>query len=207
MQAWMLIGLLVSLSPDSLLDALGQKLQSIQDYTCVLESYERLGKKEIQRTYAYQYMRPGWVKMVITAGDSKGARLSYNPDLGKVRAAKGGILGAIKISVSPENRRVRSLRGGRVDRSGWPEVLRELRHLLSTADTAWVKDSAGFWILEMQGVEGELPDVDRVRVWVSQADSLLVGYDEYDDQHALVHRVRYREVRTNVGLQQEDFNL
>ncbi len=207
MQAWLLIGLLVSLSPDSLLDALGQRLQSIQDYTCVLESYERLGKKEVQRTYAYQYLKPGWVKMVITAGDSKGARLSYNPDLGKVRAAKGGILGAIKIQVSPDNKRVRSLRGGRVDRSGWPEVLQEIRHLLDTADTAWVRDSANLWILEMQGVHAELPDVYRLRVFVHQADTLPLGYDEYDDQGTLLHRVRYRQVRLNVGLKEEDFNL
>ncbi len=207
MQALLLTGLLLALSPDSVMQALEHKLQGIQDYTCTLESYERLGDKEIQRTYAYQYLRPGWVKMVITAGDSKGARLAYNPELGKVRAAKGGILGAIKISVSPENKRVRSLRGGRVDQSGWPEVFREFRRMLSEADTAWARDSAGLWIVEMQGVKAEQPDVARVRVLVNAADTLLVGYDEYDAQGTLVHRVRYRNVRLNTGLTKEDFHL
>ncbi len=207
MQALLLMGFLLALSPDRVLQAVEHKLQSIQDYTCTLESYERLGKKEIRRTYAYQYLKPGWVKMVITAGDSKGARLAYNPDLGKVRAAKGGILGAIKISVSPENKRVRSLRGGRVDRSGWPEVLREFQKLAQTADSVWVKDSSGLWMLEMQGVKAEQPDVFRVRVLVNPADSLLVGYDEYDAQGSLVHRVRYRDIRINQGLTKEDFHL
>ncbi len=207
MQALLLAGLLVSLSPDSLLTALQTKLEGIRDYTCVLESYERLGDREIRRTYDYKYMEPGWVKMRITAGDNKGARLSYNPDLGKVRAAKGGILGAIKISVTPDNKRVRSLRGGRVDRSGWPEVLKEFRQLLTTADTAWVSDSAGLWVLHLVGVRAELPDVHRVEVFVQQTDTLPLGYDEYDAQGTLVHRVRYREIQVNVGLKREDFNL
>ena len=114
---------------------LKSSFDSIQDYTCILESFIRKGDKTEERTYEYRYMKPGWVYMKILEGDNKGAVVIYNPKTEKVRARKGGILGSIKLTFDPTDKKVLSIRGHRVDESHIGAILN--RWLATSRGPEW----------------------------------------------------------------------
>lgn len=206
----LILGLnLVGVTPDSLFKMMEERLKGINDYTCTLTSYEREDSKEQYRVYEYRYMSPGWVWMKIIDGDNKGAVVAYNPNTGKVRAHKGGILSVIKISTTPDNNRVKSMRGHRIDHSHFPAVLDRMVNASKEAESTVVETLSTSWVVHIQNIANpeKFLGASTLIMTVDKTSLLPVKVEEFDANQNLVKRVEYKDIKVNVGLTTKDFNL
>jgi outer membrane lipoprotein-sorting protein len=184
----------------------------INDYTCIIESYIRKGEKEEIRTYDYRFMKPGWVRMKIIKGDNKGAVVVYNPTTKKVRARKGGILGVVKLTFDPTHKRVVSIRGHRVDRSHFGAILERWEDYFKRAEVEYkgvgdFEGKEGFLFEALNCDTLKYHGTYRELLWLDKNTHLPMGFEQYDEGGTLIHRVIYREIKWNVGLNEEDFKL
>ncbi len=194
---------LVSITADSAIANFKAKWRTVQDYVCEVESYQRKGKKEQYRVYDYKFMRPLWIKMVIIDGDDKGGKASYNFEDGKVHARKPGLVGKIKIKLSPDNKLVKSIRGQKITESHFGHLLVMLkdarRPIKLLGDT--VIDG-----VELVGLTGYTKEGLKFNIYLRKTNFLPYRIEEYEDG-VLVHRATYRKLRINVGLKKEDFKI
>ncbi|MCD6087527.1 MAG: DUF1571 domain-containing protein [Candidatus Hydrothermae bacterium] len=191
---------------------LKSSFDSILDYTCILESFVRKGDKKEVRTYEYRYMKPGWVYMKILKGDNKGAVVIYNPETGKVRARKGGILGAIKLTFDPTDKKVLSIRGHRVDESHMGAILNRWLDYLTRAKVEYKGETT---VDSLKGPLLEATECDTAKYHGTWKEILLLDADnhlpvlieQFDRSGKLIHRVRIKDLKLNTGLKKEDFKL
>ena len=205
------LGAQENLSPSALLDSLETRWNQIQDYTMELHSFQKKGEKTQNRVYAFRYMRPGWIYLHVLEGDGKGAHVVYNPQTDKVRAKKGGLLSVIKLTLSPDDKRVLSIRGFGIKDTPFDVLLRRWRTYLQTAQVQLQGpqevEGQEVYVLEATGVDPTLSKgADREVLYLRSTDFLPVGFDQYEGGE-LVHRVRYKDLRLNVGLTEEDFKI
>lgn len=197
---------LIGVTPDSLFKMVEQRLVGINDYTCTLRSYERKNSKEQSRVYEYRYLKPGWVWMKIIEGDNKGAVVGYNPNTRKVRAHKGGILSLIKITTTPEDNRVKSLRGHRIDQSDFLSVLERMTRASSEAESTFVESINTFWVLRILNIANpeEFLGASTLVFTVDKNTLLPVMVEEFDANNDLIKRVEYKNIKIDVGLSTSD---
>jgi hypothetical protein len=101
--------------------------EGVKDYTCIMESYNRLGDKEEYKTYEYWYLKPGYIRMKVIKGKGKGGEAYYDPKLNKVRGHKGGFFSFVKLTLKPDDKRVTSIRGVRIDQTTFGYILGQLK--------------------------------------------------------------------------------
>ncbi len=174
----------------------------VNDYTCVMEVYEKKGKKERYRVYDYAFMRPKWIKMIVIEGSDKGGKAAYNPEDGKVYARKPGLAGKIRIKLSPDNPLVKSLRGTKITESDFGHLLVEIRR--SDEVTA-----IGDTVIDGREVTGIQYHHDGLtsKLYFDRENNLPVYLEERDSSGEVVHWVKYKKVRLNVGLKKKDFEI
>jgi len=197
---------------DTILARCIAKWEKVKDYQCLLESYIRKGERKEERTYEYYYLKPGWIKMKIIKGENKGASVLYNPFKKKVRAKKGGILGIIKLTFDPTDKKVVSIRGHRVDQSSFDYHLNRWRRYMQENWIVGVRedtlDGNPSWLLEARGVDSiEFHGTTREILWLDKESLFPLGFDQFDRDGILIHRVRIRNLEINTGLKEEDFKL
>ncbi len=111
-----------SMTLSDLIASMTTRLDNVHDYQSINRYYNRKGKVSDLRTYKYWYIAPGYIKMKIIKGKSKGSVVFYNPKTNKVRAHKGGFFAFIKLTLNPNDSKVVSIRGVRVDQTSFPYV-------------------------------------------------------------------------------------
>ena len=198
-------------TPQGLIGAFRSAWDSLRDYTCTVESYERLKDKEDFHRYEFRYLKPGWIWMKVIEGSNKGGQVSYNPFTKKVKGKKGGILGIIKLTLDPWDRRVTSIRGYRVDQSDWGTQLKRWEEYVNqyrievSEDTL---DGEPVYILHATGIDPKKYDeAVEETLWLSKKLHLPLKLEAKNEKGVVFHRVRYRKVRINVGLKEEDFKI
>ncbi len=203
------LAVVLGMTPDSLLTQIQSRLSEIRDYTCTFESYERLDKKTQDRTYEFKYMAPGWIRMKIIKGDNKGAEVAYNPETKKVRAHKGGLLSAIKLTLDPSDKKVTSLRGYKITDAPFPALIEMLQEALQDAGNATVTQEGEQWVLVIDQIQH--PDnfhgTSKFEVKIGTDDLFPREVLQYDAEGNLIKRLTYQNIKVNVGLSQEDFRM
>jgi len=157
-------------------------------------------------------MKPGWVRMKIIKGDNKGAVVVYNPETKKVRAKKGGILGVVKLTFDPTNKRVVSIRGHRVDRSHFGAILDRWEDYFKRAEVNYRRVSKfegreGYLFEAIKCDTSKYQGTYRELLWLDRKTYLPLGFEQFNEKGILIHRVIYRKTKINVGLKEEDFSL
>lgn len=69
------------------------KWESIKDYQCKMQAYNKKGEEEDYREYEYKFMKPNYVYMMVTKGKSKKAKVYYDPTTNKVKGCKHTFFG------------------------------------------------------------------------------------------------------------------
>ncbi|WP_375055197.1 outer membrane lipoprotein carrier protein LolA [Zobellella sp. DQSA1] len=109
-------------SPDPLEQALA-RFDALQGYRLELRSEGPGGNQQLR----YAYRKPGLVRLDVISPHA-GAVLIYSPYSDRVRLWPFGLSGP-SLTLSPDNRMVKSPRGHRLDRSDVGELLRQARRL------------------------------------------------------------------------------
>jgi len=198
-------------TPEEVISLFRAHWDSLHDYTCIVESYEKLGEKEDFHAYEFRYMKPGWIWMKIIKGKNKGSQVAYNPFKNKVRAKKGGILGVVKLTLDPSNKKVVSIRGYQVNQSDfgyhlkrWEEYLKNYTVTVKI-DTLEGKEAIR---LDATGIDPEkYGDTYSETIWLYPENFLMLKLEARDKNGVVFHRAVYKNVKINQGLTEEEFKI
>lgn len=198
-------------TPQNILSLFRSKWDSLRDYTCIVESYERLGRKKDFHRYEFLYLKPGWIWMKVIEGKNKGGIASYNPFTKKVRGKKGGILGVVKLTLAPTNKRVISLRGYRVDQSDFGTHLKRWEEYMKNYNVTLKMDTLlgqDVYRLDATGIDpAKYDSTVSETIWISPKNFLPLKLEARGKGGIVFHRAVYRDVKINQGLTEEDFKI
>ncbi len=190
-------------------DALAQALAAfakVNDYTADIVVHEVKGSDVQDRTYAYSYLKPSDVKLLIVAGPGRGSGAVWTGG-DQVSGHRGGILSGIHMKVSLHDPQVMSLRGDTLDTGTVGAMLEQFKDAKGTVTE-----------MDDRTVDGQLCDelslkpadpaalggVTRVDLYISHSSHMPVRRERYiGDQ--LVKSEHVTNEKINTGLTPSDF--
>lgn len=179
---------------------------SINDYTCILKVHEAKGSQTQDRVYLYQFMKPHFVKTLITDGDGKGSGGVWTGG-DQVSGHQGGLFSGIHLKVGLHDPRAVSLRGVTI-----PEGL--LQRIVDEYATTPGK------LTQVNGGRIDGVETDRLELKVADPGSNAGVSDQIlylsKTTHWPVRQILYSgsqivldetvsDLKTNVGLKESDF--
>lgn len=193
--------ILISISADEIVANLRENLTKIKDYTAKMESKvpKENGKTEY-KLYSQKYM-DGWVYMEVLDGENKGGIAVYNPKTGKVRAKKG----FLKVTLSPNDNRLRSPKGHRIYESHIPYFIKRVKSAEFLSEGTLFGKRV--YIIKVPLQPSENYGASYSKYWIDSETFLPVMVVDYTSDGNEVRTVNFRDIRVNVGLTQEDFKI
>jgi len=188
------------------IEAFDRMFAGVNDYACLLHSYEVNGTQTQDRVYQYSFMKPHYLKTLVVDGDGKGSGAVW---IGgdQVSAHPGGIFHAIHVKISVHDPRAISLHGVTIPDGLLPGIIDDYRT-----------------------IPGKLTQTDGGRIGGVETDRLDLKVADPSSNHAISEQVLYlskathwpirqimysgsqivldesvNELRMNVGLAQSDF--
>ncbi|RKZ33162.1 hypothetical protein DRQ33_04695 [bacterium] len=195
------------ISPQKVIETMSKKWEMVQDCTCILQSYIRLGKQKQNRTMNYYFMKPKWIKLRIIDGKHDGTRLIYNPYTNRVEVKTAGVLGLFTFTLSPDNSRVQSIRGHRIDNNHigyiiqrWQEYLQNCDIYISETDSTIILNASETDSLKYYGTYYEKLVIDKNTYFP-------LYFEQFDISNTLINKLIISNVKINVGLNVNDFKF
>lgn len=194
------------LTPADIVDRWAAHLQTVTDYEFVMETESVEGKKTEHATLHVWVRRPELVRVRVLKGAHRGSEISLCHS-GKVIARSGGILGAIKVSMSKTDSRLRDSRGDYAWQSDWGTACHKLRECLHSSE----KSECRVLSDGHEEITCTYPDpishVERREVWTFDSSGpYLLERDAYENGTRVEH-VTYRDWKENLGLRVSFFDL
>ena len=188
------------------IDAFNQAFASVNDYTYKLHSREGLGSQTQDRVYDYWFMKPHYAKTYVESGNGQGSGGVWNGGA-QVSVHQGGILAAIRVDVDLHDPRAVSLRGMTI-----PDGL--MQNVVATYATTTgklIQEDGG----TLQGVPTDRLELDVADPTTTHGVTKMILYLN-QNTHFPLRQLLYTgdtivvdqtfiDVRTNVGLTQNDF--
>ncbi len=174
-----------------------QVWQGVRDYTCTMDSYNRLGDKEEYKTYEYWYLKPGYVRMKVIKGKGKGGVAFYDPHRNKVRGHKGGFFSFVVLTLSPTDKRVTSIRGVRMDETTFGHILSQLKPYVDHGQCG-----VGLGTPVTLSCKSSTPyhgDIFSEKI-VFDSQLFPVVWERYGKDGTLLYRLECKDVQINKGL-------
>ncbi|GGY04878.1 hypothetical protein GCM10007160_35690 [Litchfieldella qijiaojingensis] len=179
--------LMVSLSLDSdPVAAALARFELVNAYQLTLHSRGKRGEEILH----YTYQRPGFVRMDMVK-PFRGAVLIYDPHTHQVRLWPfGSPERRAGMTLSPNNRLVRSARGHRIDESDVGTMLRNVQRLQQQGELRHLGEESlnGHPVhhLEVEGNQGQtVGPVARFEFWLDDRTLFprkVIGYDRHGDR-------------------------
>jgi len=175
----------------------------VKDYTCVMDSYNRLGNREEYKTYEYWYLKPGYIRMKVINGKGKGGEVFFDPTRNKVRGHKGGFFSFVVLTLEPTDKRVTSIRGVRVDQTSFGYILDQLKPYVEAGQCKVIEENG------MKGLECTATDKayfgDIWKEKIIMDNSLMpVVWERYGKDGTLLYKLVCKGVKLNSGLTLKD---
>ena len=178
--------------------------ESLDTYTAIINSYAG-GNERIR----YYFKKPGYIRMEFIS-PHKGALLVYNPVTGKVRLRPFGLIKPLMLTLSPENRLIRSPRGHTVDRSHLGALIENALKLeaMGSLKTVGMEEVHGKEALKVEvkaeaGFESD--GVNRHLLWFDTEHLLPIRAEGYDAEGTLVEGVYMDELILEVHISNSMF--
>ncbi|MEN3045619.1 MAG: hypothetical protein ABDH49_01330 [Candidatus Hydrothermales bacterium] len=207
-----LIFILAQISIDFIIKECEKKWESIRTYTCIYESYQKKEDREDKRKYYVEFKKPLWIRLKVLEGKDSGSEVLYNPEKNIVRGRKGGVLKGIVLTLSPDDKRVTSLRGFKLYHAGIGEIYRRMFEYYKRGFPSRILET-----FKEKGVEGykiefevkspqEFFGCTREVFWITK-DFIPYKCEQWDEKGEYVLRSVFLEVNINVKIDEERFKL
>jgi outer membrane lipoprotein-sorting protein len=185
------------------------KWNSIQDYTCKMQSNNRLGAETDKKQVQFQFKRKHQVRLEVLDGEKKGSALTRN-DQGVIRGKKGGILGVVAVTLDEGDERTLNLRGRKFYDADWGTVLSEF---IERVQSGWqvtqfgeeVYNNFPCYKIEIVGTDPRSAETKDI-VWVDKERFLVLRRQQYEGTN-LVNEVVWWDIVLNSGLDDGLFKL
>ncbi len=191
-----------------ILESLKVKWKSVMDYSCNMQSLNRLGQEVDKKKLDFQFQRPHKVRMEVLDGPKKGSVIVRNANQ-QIRAKKGGILGVVAVTLDETDERVTNLRGRKFYEADWGSVIAEW---LVAAKNGWKMERLAdetynnekCQVLAAHWQDPKSP-VTKDMIWVNQ-DHLIVRRQQFEGSN-LVNEVVWWNIQVNPSLDPGQFEL
>lgn len=201
----------MSLNAAPTLDELCNNVHSyhdtINDYTCYLHAYTVKGNKSQNIKWDYKFMKPKYIRMESIEGDRKGSKAFYDYETQKVTGRRGGLLGAVKLTLPLTNSLVQNIRGITIAESDWFFVIDRLRNALD--EDASEYEISDYTYRGNEAVELHIINIpfdeynfDEVRYYFN-SNGAIMGYKHYEEG-GIAEDIYFSEVIINPGLEIEE---
>ncbi len=113
--------------PEEILNAFQSQWIAMKDYCCVLDTKVRRGEKSDHTILQFWFKHPNYFRSVVLEGNDKGVIVTRGA-AGKIKAQKGGILSAIKLTLKEDDARLADPRGARLQDGDWGSLIGQFLH-------------------------------------------------------------------------------
>ncbi len=181
--------------------------EGVEDYTCYIQIFTAKGNKSTNIKWDYKFMKPKYIRMESVEGDRKGDRAYYDYETKKVTGRRGGILGAVKLTLPLSNSLVQNIRGVTIADSDWFHVIERLKAIIAEDLTEYeisdVKYKGNDAVeLHVTGIPFDKYNFDELRIFFNEEGHIL-GFIHYEE-NTVAEDVFYSNVKINTGLEMED---
>jgi len=177
----------------------------ISAYQCEVTSFARQGDRSQTVRLEFAFKKPGMLRARVLGGSNRGSEVAIRRD-GKIRGHQGGLLRAIKVTMSRDDRRLRNIRGAPVWEADWGAFLDKFASALAQHPVEAVvhpgEEGTLVADLRLNGVTG----LQRQVYTVDKTSYLLRGAELYEGD-VLVTRVSYAKERLNPDLPDGYFSM
>jgi hypothetical protein len=150
----------------------------VNDYTCILHSYEANGAKTQDRVYQYAFMKPHYLKTVVLDGNDRGSGAVWVGG-DQVSAHMGGILSGIHVKINVDDPRAISLHGVSIPDGLLPGI-----------------------IDDYQTIPGTLTETDGGRIGNVETDRLDLKIADPSSDHNFTEQIVYLSTSTHWPIRQ-----
>jgi hypothetical protein len=187
-----------------LVTRLQERLEGCQDYQCLVTCFERNGTAQEERSYRLYVKDPCLVRIKVVAGRGKGCEATRDRS-GRIRARKAGLLKAFPKTLSPDDRRILSLRGTPFWEATGQCFLERLHACVARPDAQCDvgPDTEEPRLLLLQ-VHYSGPA--QQKVWIDPQQMRLVRCELYEGGD-LIQRFTVSQVKENTGLKDSFFSF
>jgi len=180
----------------------------IKDYQFQIVTHETTddGKHVEDRAYLFRWRRPTDAQIMVLAGRDKGGAATWHGG-DTVSGHHGGFLSGIHLTKSIHDRDTTSLRGDILTSDAYDS---ELQHFTETAGTLAEATGPAIDGQTTTAVTLAVADpktnanVSKDVLFLSNASHLPLGRDQYVGS-LLVKTEKFKEIKTNIGLKDDDF--
>jgi hypothetical protein len=186
--------------------AFDRAFAEVNDYTCVLHSYEANGEQKQVRVYQYAFMKPHYLKTLILDGNGKGGGAVWVGG-DRVSAHMGGVLSGIRVKISVDDPRAVSLHGVTIPDGLLPGIIDDYQ---SIAGTLTQTDGGKVGKVETDRLDLKVADpssnhdITEQVVYLSKATHWPVRQIMYSGSQIVLDE-SVDDLRVNVGLTRGDF--
>lgn len=185
-----------------------ENYKSVGSYSVTLRSGNDEDFSEIIR---YYYKKPGFVRMELIK-PFKGAILIYSPFTREVRVRPFSFLKSFVLTLSPNNKLVKSSRGHMIDASDIGELMRTVKKLQDNGKAEILKEEVVEGKLTMLvSIEGKdnftVDGVHRYLLWLDKTNFLPLKVSSFDIYGKLIEEVLMDDLMINLRLDDSFFSF
>ncbi len=191
-----------SMTLSNLVASMTTRLDNVHDYQSINRYYNRKGKVSDYRTYKYWYV-DGYIKMKIIKGKSVGSVVFYSPKTDKVRAHKGGFFSFIKLTLNPNDSKVVSIRGVRIDQTSFPYVENVIAKAVNSGLCTNGESKENYFI----NCAYKKPIASGIyydKLTISKKSLLPVKWERDDKNGKPLYEADYKIIKVNSGFSPKD---
>ncbi len=192
----------------SAIAAFDRAFAGVNDYTCILHSYEANGTQTQDRVYQYSFMKPHYLKTLIVGGDGNGSGAVWVGG-DQVSAHVGGVFQGIHVKISLHDPRALSLHGVTIPNGLLPGIIDDYRTIpgtLEQTDGGMVEgnetDRLDLKVADPSSNHG----ISEQVVYLSKVTHWPVRQIMYSGPRIVLDE-SVNDLRTDVGLTKNDFQF
>jgi outer membrane lipoprotein-sorting protein len=192
-------------APRELFERMRQSYNQIHAYQCLLNLFARKGKKTERMKLQFTFKKPGMLRARVLEGPNSGSEVAINRD-GRIRGRQRGLLQAVKLTLKPDDGRLRNIRGTPVWNAEWGAFLNRIEEALErpSANASVRLGEAETLLLDirLQGSSGP-----ERHLYTVEPSTYLLRSGEIYEGDVLVSRVACEKEKLNPDLSDGYFNM
>ncbi|RLG09974.1 hypothetical protein DRN73_09050 [Candidatus Pacearchaeota archaeon] len=179
--------------------------ENLRTYKCTLDTYSKKGKKEEWQLLLYKFIKPKWIYVYVLKGRDEKSEALYNPFKNKVKVRKKkGLISFVKLTLSPYNKMLCSIRGEYLIESDFGSVLEEWK---SYKEIYLIEDGKDFWklkaILQKPKVKGDKYSY----IWINKKNFLPFKIEVYNENGEKVHYSIWKNIQIDIPMKPKDLEF
>ena len=194
-----------------------ERASALNEYTLTLIKQERIrGRLNPAQNISVKWKKPLMIYLKINSGNDSGREIIYakgkNDD--KMIVSPGGILGTITIKISPESRLAMRNNRHSVDEAGMAATIRRINttiredmkkpghkiRLTYVGEETYDDKETIHIRVERSSYAG------RTEIYIYKSSHLICALHSYDERGSLMESYVYKDIKTDVGLTDKDFD-